>query len=262
MFQRAMGAFALIGGALLAGSLLAQAHSGRDGESDDGPKAPVSLPPVLTSASVTTRTPAASSVPGATEPARVQAPTAKDQSESKILAVLDELDHHRRGTMNVPREDGRMLRLLAEATAAKSVVEIGTSNGYSGLWLCLALSKTGGHLTTFEIDQGRFEMARANFKKAGVEGAVTQRLGDAHKEVAQLKGPIDLLFVDADKPGYLDYLTKLLPLVRPGGLILAHNMASPPPDPAFVKAVTTNPKLETLFVNMHNQGLGIILKKR
>ena len=91
---------------------------------------------------------------------------------------------------------------------------------------------------------------------------ITQVLGDAHDEVARLKDPIDVLFIDADKTGYLDYLTKLLPLVRPGGLILAHNMASPPPDPAFVKAITTNPELETLFVNMHDQGLGITLKKR
>ena len=157
-----------------------------------------------------------------------------------------------------------MLRLLAEASGARTVVELGTSNGYSGLWFSLALSKTGGHLTTFDIDKGRFEMARNNFKKAGVDGIVTQVLGDAHKEVARLKDPIDLLFIDADKQGYLDYLTKtkLLPLVRPGGLIVAHNMASPLPDPAFVKATTTNPKLETLFVNMESMGLGITLKKR
>ena len=76
---------------------------------------------------------------------------------------------------------------------ARNVVELGTSNGYSGLWFILALTKTGGHLTTFDIDKGRFEMARNNFKKAGVDGIVTQVLGDAHKEVARLKDPIDLL---------------------------------------------------------------------
>ena len=116
-----------------------------------------------------------------------------------------------------------MLRLLAEASRPRNVVEIGTSNGYSRLWFSLALSKTGGHLTTFDIDKGRFEMARNNFKKAGVDGIVTQVLGDAHREVARLKDPIDLLFIDANNQGYFDYLTKLLPLVRPGGLIVAHN---------------------------------------
>jgi caffeoyl-CoA O-methyltransferase len=256
MVRRAMSALALLGGAVLAGSFLARASGGRD-ENSAAPQVPVS---VSTSAPIST--PAASSVSGAAQAARSQPPRARDHAEGKILSVLDELDHYRRGTMNVPLEDGRMLRLLTEAVGAKTVVEIGTSNGYSGLWFSLALSKTGGHLTTFDIDRGRFEMAQSNFKKAGVESLVTQVLGDAHNEVARLKDPIDVLFIDADKPGYLDYLTKLLPLVRPGGLILAHNMASPRPDPAFVQAITTSPELETLFVNMHDQGLGITLKKR
>ena len=108
--------------------------------------------------------PAASSVRGASEAAQVGPPLAKDARETQILAILDELDHHRQGTMNVPREDGRMLRLLAEAAGARNVVEIGTSNGYSGLWFCLALEKTRGHLTTFDIDEGRFELAKANFR--------------------------------------------------------------------------------------------------
>jgi predicted O-methyltransferase YrrM len=207
-------------------------------------------------------TPVASSVPGATHTARVQPPCPRDDREAKVLSVLDAIDHHRQGTSSVPREDGRMLRLLTESIGARTVVEIGTSNGYSGLWFSLALAKTGGHLTTFEIDPGRFELARSNFVKAGVEGEITQVLGNAHNEVARLKDPIDILFIDADKTGYLDYMQKLLPLVRPGGLILSHNMASPPPDPAFVKAITANPALETLFVNMHDQGLGLTLKKR
>ena len=87
-------------------------------------------------------------------------------------------------------------------------------------------------------------------------------LGDAHAEIAKLKDPIDLLFIDADKGGYLDTLQKLLPLVRPGGLIVAHNMASPAPDPGYVRAVTTNPDLETVFLNMHDAGVGVTLKKR
>ena len=87
-------------------------------------------------------------------------------------------------------------------------------------------------------------------------------LGDAHLEVTGLKDPIDLVFIDADKEGYLDYLKKLLPLVRAGGLVVAHNMASPPPDPRFVEAVTTNPALETVFLNMHEAGVGVTLKKR
>jgi predicted O-methyltransferase YrrM len=66
----------------------------------------------------------------------------------------------------------------------------------------------------------------------------------------------------ADKSGYLDYLNKLLPLVRPGGLILAHNMNFPPPDPKYIKAITTNPDLGTIFLHMDGPGIGVTLKKR
>jgi predicted O-methyltransferase YrrM len=130
------------------------------------------------------------------------------------------------------------------------------------LWLLLALNRTGGRLTTFEADRGRHQMARGNFERAGLLPLATLVLGDAHVESARLKEPIDLLFIDADKEGYLDYLRRLGPLVRAGGLIVAHNMASPPPDPRYVEAVTADPALETVFLNMHDAGLGVTLKKR
>ncbi len=190
-------------------------------------------------------------------------PMPKSDAERRILAVLDDLDRNqRRGNMNVPVEDGRLLRVLAESISAKHVAEIGTSNGYSGIWLCLALRATGGKLTTYEIDRGRAALARDNFKRAGVDHLVTLVEGDAHVEVTRLKEPIDLLFIDADKEGYLDYLNKLLPLVRSGGLIVAHNMKSPAPDPRYVKAITSTPDLETVFLNMHAAGLAVTLKKR
>jgi caffeoyl-CoA O-methyltransferase len=189
-------------------------------------------------------------------------PLPRSAEERKILDVLDDMDRSQRYMENVPQEDGRLLRLLTEAIGARYVVEIGTSSGYSGLWLCLALRSTGGRLTTFEIDPQRAALARKNFKRAGVDHLVTIVEGDAHREVLKLKAPIDLVFIDADKPGYIDYLNKLLPLVRPGGLILGHNMNSPAPDPAYVKAITTNPDLETLFLFMEGAGIGVTLKKR
>jgi predicted O-methyltransferase YrrM len=190
-------------------------------------------------------------------------PLPKSEAERRILGVLDDVDRtQRRGNMNVPLEDGRLLRVLAESIGAKRVVELGTSNGYSGLWLCLALRATGGALTTYEIDRRRAALARDNFKRAGVNHLVTLVEGDAHVEAAKLVEPIDLLFIDADKEGYLDYLNKLLPRVRPGGLIVAHNMRSPAPDPRYIKAITTNPDLETVFLNMHAAGVGVTLKKR
>jgi len=199
---------------------------------------------------------------GVGEPRFDSSPLPKDDAEKKILAVLDDMDKKGRGMMSVPRDDGRYLRLLAESIAAKNVVEIGTSHGYSAIWLCLALRTVGGRLTTFEIDADRARLARENFKRAGVEDIVTLIEGDAHQEVTKLKDPIDLLFLDADKPGYIDYLEKLLPLVRPGGLIVAHNMSARQADPRYVKAITTNPKLETLFVNLGASGIGVTLKKR
>lgn len=163
---------------------------------------------------------------------------------------------------NVPREDGRLLRLLTEVSNARHVVEIGTSNGYSGLWFCLALKTTGGRLTTHEIDPERAALAAENFKKAGVDGIVTLVQGDAHVEVEKIKEPIDVIFLDADKSGYLDYLEKLLPNLRPGGLVIAHNMNVHQADRKFVESITTNPDLETLFLHKDGTGIGVALKKR
>jgi len=160
--------------------------------------------------------------------------------------------------MNVPIEDGRLLRLVTEAVGAKHVVEIGTSNGYSGIWLSLALQKTGGKLTTHEINAERAALARENFKKAGVDGSITLVEGDAHENVTKIKEPIDVVFIDADKEGYTDYLNKLLPLVRPGGVILAHNINPRMADPKYIEAITTNPDLESM---LHGQ-MSVTLKKR
>jgi predicted O-methyltransferase YrrM len=190
-------------------------------------------------------------------------PIPKTAEERKILSVLEDMNkNQRRGMMNVPLEDGRLLRLLTEASNARHVVEIGTSNGYSAIWFCLALRSTGGKLTTYEIDPGRAALARENFKQAQVDQIVTLVEGDAHEEIKKLRGPIDIVFLDADKSGYLDYLNKLLPLVRPGGLIIAHNMNPRQADPKYVKAITSNPDLETVFLHRHAAGLGVTLKKQ
>ena len=182
--------------------------------------------------------------------------------EKELLSILEDMNQNqRRGSMSVPTEDGRILRMFTESTGAKHVVEIGTSIGYSGIWFCLALEKTGGRLTTFEIDEGRASKARENFKRAKVEKLVTMVMGDAHERVKELKEPIDILFLDADKEGYVDYLNTLLPLLRPGGLVIAHNMSASQADPRFVKAITTNPQLETLFLNVERSGIGVSMKK-
>ncbi len=197
--------------------------------------------------------------PKGAAPESAQYPTlAKTDAEKRILAAMSEIVKARELYANVPAVDGKMLRLLAEAVNAKEVVEIGASTGISGLWFCIALERTGGRLTTFELDPGRAALARKHFQKAGVERLVTLVEGDAHQNLARVKGPVDLVFVDAEKEGYVDYLHKTLPLVRAGGLILAHNVNMAPD---YVKAVTSNPDLETVFYMEGNQ-LGVTLKKR
>lgn len=181
----------------------------------------------------------------------------KDDNEKKILGILEDILATQR-YRNVPPQDGRYLRIMAESISAKNVVEIGTSTGYSGIWLGMALQKTSGKLTTFEIDAQRAATARTNFKRAGMADIITLVEGDAHDEVKKLKDTIDILFLDADKEGYVDYLNKLLLLVRPGGLVIAHNINPGMADPKYMVAITTNPNLETIV----RSGVSLTLKKR
>jgi predicted O-methyltransferase YrrM len=188
-------------------------------------------------------------------------PLSKDDGEKRILTALE---HARGGERfaNVSTADGRLLRQLTEAMGAKRVVELGTSTGESGLWFSMALRKTGGKLYTHDIDPGRIAVARENFKRAGVDDIILITEGDAHQTATKNTDPIDVLFIDAEKEGYDAYLKELLPYVRPGGLIIAHNMRRPTPNPQYVEAITSNPDLDTSFVLMDGAGVGITLKKR
>jgi caffeoyl-CoA O-methyltransferase len=185
----------------------------------------------------------------------------KDDGEKRILAAIEQARQGERYA-NVSTADGRLLRQLAESIGAKRIVELGTSTGESGLWFSMALRKTGGKLFTHDIDPGRISVARENFKKGGVEDLIIITEGDAHQTAIKNTDPIDLLFIDAEKEGYDEYLKELLPYVRPGGLIVAHNMKRPAPNPRYIEAITTNPDLDTSFVLMDGAGIGITLKKR
>jgi len=171
--------------------------------------------------------------------------------EKKILSVLDQMLSGPHGDiLSVPPDDGRLLRLLAEATGAKNIVEIGTSNGYAALWFCMALRE-------------RVRLAMENFKRAGVDKLVTIVEGDAHKMVTELTEPIDIVYLDADKDGNLDYLKKLLPLVHPGGLILAHDaIDSAERMKDYLDAVNNDPALETITLKAGGPGICVTIKKR
>lgn len=190
--------------------------------------------------------------------ARPPAPVAANEAEARVLKTLAGMRQGGGRLFGVGDADGRLMRLLVESLGARNVVEIGTSTGYSALWLSLGLQKTGGRLTTFEIDLQRAQTAINNFRQAGVDQRVSVVIGDAHKTVTELRGAIDLVFLDADKDGYIDYLEKLLPLVRPGGLILAHNINMAP---EYMNRVKSNPALDTVLF-MHGGEMAVTLKKR
>jgi predicted O-methyltransferase YrrM len=189
---------------------------------------------------------------------------ASDPAEKRILEVMHNMESNPAlKMMNVDPPEGRLLRILAESMNAQKVVEIGTSYGYSGLWFCLALRKTGGRLITHDIDPVRDRHSAENFKQAGVDSMVVQVLDDAHDAVVDLQGPIDLVLLDADKEGNLDYLNKLLPKIRPGGLLVAHNTVSHRDAMLdYLDVITSRPDLDTQFINMTGQGMSITLKKR
>lgn len=191
-------------------------------------------------------------------------PKPRDDAEKRIIAVMDDMqDNQAHGMGNVLPEDGRLMRMLAESVGAKHVVELGTANGYSAMWFCLALRETGGRLTTHEIDPERIAIAKENFQRAGVEPLLTLVEGDAHETIKSLKGPIDVVLLDAEKEGFCDYLEKLLPLVRKGGLIIAHDSSGQAHmmDDYF-KAITENPDLETVLVDASKWGVCITRKMR
>ena len=126
--------------------------------------------------------------------------------------------------MNVPESDGQLLHDLVVKGGYKRALEIGTSTGRSGIWIALALSKTGGKLTTIDIDQGRHSEAVRNFKDAGVSPFIDARLADAHDLVPKLDGPFDFVFIDADKEWYTNYVKAVIPRLTIGGCIAAHNV--------------------------------------
>ena len=126
--------------------------------------------------------------------------------------------------MNVPESDGQLLHDLVVKGGYKRALEIGTSTGRSGIWIALALSKTGGKLTTIDIDPGRHSEAVRNFKDAGVAAFIDARLADAHELVPTLDGPFDFVFIDADKEWYTNYVKAVIPKLAIGGCIAAHNV--------------------------------------
>jgi len=122
---------------------------------------------------------------------------------------------------------GKLLMLLAKACGARRILEIGTLGGYSAIWLARALPEDG-RLVSLELEPKHAAVARANLERAGLAGHVDVRVGPALESLAHLAAeggePFDFVFIDADKPGYINYLEGALRLARPGALIVADNV--------------------------------------
>jgi predicted O-methyltransferase YrrM len=151
-----------------------------------------------------------------------------------LFATSDEvleatLKDSRRGGLpeiNVSPNQGRLLRLLVEISGVRRILEIGTLGGYSAVHLARGLLEDG-ELISLEIDEHHADVARNNIERAGLSDKVEVRVGDAHELLTGLiendEGPFDLIFIDADKEGYPDYLDASMRLVRPGSLIIGDN---------------------------------------
>ena len=128
--------------------------------------------------------------------------------------------------IHVSPNEGKLLQLLAEMTGARRILEIGTLGGYSAINLARGMSEDG-RLISLEIDERHAEVARQNVERAGLAERVEIRVGDARELLAELaesdEGPFDLVFIDADKEGYPEYLEWALRLSQPGSLILGDN---------------------------------------
>ncbi len=128
--------------------------------------------------------------------------------------------------INVSASEGKLLHLLVLMSGAKRILEIGTLGGYSAIWMARALP-AGGKLISLEIDPHHADVARRNIEGAGLTAKVEVRVGPALATLTQMKAdgeaPFDLAFIDADKDGYVDYLHKVVPMVREGGLVLGDN---------------------------------------
>jgi caffeoyl-CoA O-methyltransferase len=181
--------------------------------------------------------------------------------DAAIRAHLDRI-HGRAGMMNVPRADGEFLHHFILEHNYRRGLEVGTSNGYSAIWMGMALRQTGGRLLTLEMDQRRAGLARENFRAVGLEDVIELREGDALKIIPELEGPFDFVFIDAWKPDYIRYFEMLYPKLRPGGAILAHNVTSHRNQVEdFLETIQNHPDLQTRIDRRSRSGISISIKR-
>lgn len=147
------------------------------------------------------------------------------QSRPAVDPVLAEMEDHgaREGVPIVVPETGALLQVLALASCARRMLEVGTAIGVSTLYLARALPEDG-LIVTFEIDAERQRAARGYLERAGVIDRVDLRLQDARDGLRELDGEFDFAFLDGIKVQYGDYFDGVLPRLRPGGVVVVDNV--------------------------------------
>lgn len=147
--------------------------------------------------------------------------------DEALKAALKDCQKAKLPAIGVAANEGKLLMLVAQMTGARKILEVGTLGGYSTIWLARGLEE-GGKLITLEYEKKHAEVARKNIARAGLDGVVEIRVGDAKERMPQLvsenAGPFDVIFLDADKEGYPAYFDWSLKLSRKGTVIIADNV--------------------------------------
>ncbi len=169
-------------------------------------------------------------------------------------------------TANTTAGDAMMLRIMVESTGAKRGVEVGTNTGYGAINMGIGFERTGGTLTTIEINPRTAEAARKHLAAVGLENVVTVIQGNALQVLPTLEGQFDFVFLDALKPDYLKYLKALEPKLKPGAAIVADNVidyARQMPD--FLEYIQSSPLYDTVIIRasmQKNDGMSVSYKIR
>jgi predicted O-methyltransferase YrrM len=157
-----------------------------------------------------------------------------EPAAQNVLARLEQRDSLERETgvsrgqrlRQVTPDVGRFLHTLVLAAKPRSVLELGTSGGYSTIWLATAARRAGGHVTTLELDPVKVRLATENLREAGVSSNVNLLHRDGLSYLRDLREALDFVFLDAEKEDYLEYYELIVPLLTPGGVLVADNLVS------------------------------------
>jgi len=156
--------------------------------------------------------------------------------------------------LNITRDTGQFLALLVNVMTARQILEVGTSNGYSTLWLAMAAARVGGTVLTLECSEHKSALARANFERSGLMPYIRQIQDDAGHVFSELKGqPFDLLFLDSERSEYVGWWPQLRGLLRTGGLLVVDNATSHAAElQPFFSIVSGDPDFTTSLIPIGN----------